>query len=81
MVTRRDFLKGAVATTGMALGGSAFAGIALSGSARATDPARLRLDAAFMPDPADGHVLARLDPPAQRRGADQGARGVQPGDA
>ncbi|WP_449421669.1 twin-arginine translocation signal domain-containing protein [Rhodanobacter lindaniclasticus] len=66
MVTRRDFLKGAVATTGMALGGSAFAGIALSGSARATDPARLRLDAAFcQPDLA---ASAAFGAEARRRG-------------
>lgn len=66
MVTRRDFLKGVVATTGMAWGGSALAGIALPWRAQATDPARRNLDTAFyQPDVA---ASAAFGAEARRRG-------------
>lgn len=58
MVTRRDFLHCAVATTGLALGGSALSGFALPWSAQAADTARLRLDAVFyQPDLAASAVF------------------------
>lgn len=66
MTTRRSFLQGSLAITGLALGSPALAGFALPWSAQAADTARLRLDAAFyQPDLAASAVFGAE---ARRRG-------------